>query len=96
MMLLIWRRFVVWLRSIAFALATKKKISWPEKVKELSEIIVSWLQATKRREENTNHDAAVIPDYDLAGPVNTPSEPRETWLERWRKRREDRRNRRRS
>jgi len=95
-MILIWRRFVVWLRSIAFALATKKKISWPEKVTELSEIIVSWLKIAKRRDENTNPDAPVIPDYDLAGPVNKPTEPKETWLERWRKRREERRNRRRS
>ena len=52
----VWRRFIVWLRTLLLKLNRKEKIEWDKEVVEVIDIIDD---ATKPE----------VPNYDIIGPV---------------------------
>ncbi len=66
-MVKLWRRLVVWLRSLLVAIFFKKPIQWSNKLGELFSIV---MDALKMQEEKDNptpepEPKKPIPDYDM-------------------------------
>jgi len=73
--MVIFRRFVVWLRTIFLSLYLKKPVDWEKEVNEIADIVND---AVDKRIET--------PTYDLTGPVAVEPKKRRRLL-KWLRRR---------
>ncbi len=68
-MVILWRRLVVWLRSLLIDIFLKKTIQWSNKFGELFGIIVDVLKMTENKTVSgtpkVNTKMPTIPDYNL-------------------------------
>jgi len=73
-MFVLWRKFVVWLRTLLLKLARKQPIKWDEEIIEVTEIIHDVVEA------NETTPAPKLPNYDIIGPVVKPRWRLLDWL----------------
>jgi hypothetical protein len=64
-MVKLWRRLVVWLRSLLIALFFKKPIQWSTKLGELLGIIVDALKMKEDKDTLTPEPKKPVPEYDM-------------------------------
>jgi hypothetical protein len=69
----IFRRFVVWLRTILLSLYLKRQVDWKKEVHEIIDIV-----------DDAVDKVPATPTYDLIGPVEEPKKRRRllNWLRR--------------
>jgi len=61
-MVIIWRRLVVWLRTLLIDIVLKRPIQWSNKLSGVFGIIVDTI---KRNEQPTLPKPKIVPDYNI-------------------------------
>jgi hypothetical protein len=64
-MVILWRRLVVWLRSLLVAIFFKKPIQWSNKLGELFNIIMDALKMQEDKDNPAPEPKKPVPDYDM-------------------------------
>jgi hypothetical protein len=69
-MFLIWRRFVVWLRTLLLKLSRKEKVEWDKEIVEVVDIVHDALDKQQPSEpKNEPKNEPKLPNYDIIGKV---------------------------
>lgn len=69
-MFVIWRRFVVWLRTLLLKLSRKEKVEWDKEIVEVVDIVHDALDKQQSKTPATEpKEEPKAPNYDIIGTV---------------------------
>lgn len=75
-MLILWRKLVVWLRTLLLKISKKEKVEWAKSIGELLTIIADILAKQPSPVKPVEPATPTVPDYDII-----PKPPRKRLLD---------------
>jgi hypothetical protein len=79
-MFLLWRRFIVWLRTLLLKLVRKEVINWDQEIVTLTNILREFLKKQSDKKPPPKQIESKIPEYDIIGDIKKPRKRLLDWL----------------
>jgi len=82
-MFLVWRRFIVWLRTLLLKLIREEKVDWETEVVIITNILRDLLKKqvdSKTPSKPIEPEKPSLPDYDIIGNIKKPRKRLLDWL----------------
>jgi hypothetical protein len=81
-MFLLWRRFIVWLRTLLLKLVREEKINWDQEIVAITNILRELLKQQIDNKLPPKPIESKIPDYDIIGTIKKPRKRLLDWFRR--------------